>query len=845
MRRTSVIIFAIYRTGPISTEFFNELTSLFELLVAYSCPIIMTGDVNIHLDVSDDRDTQQFNDILDSFGLIQSVRGSTHLNGRTLDVVVSRSDLPPPIVQVGLPGEFSDHSLLVFQLPIPRPPPSFISVSTRSWKDFDEGKFRDELLASPLCSPSILSSELSVDELQDIYDSTLAALVDRHAPRRTTRRRHQPTTPWFDSDCAAAKRRARMLERRYRVSRNIHDRAAWSKQVRLKQQLYSQKQNEYWEKRISGSRGDPKKLWRSLSSVLRKEKTKLPDSDELSADRFSDAFQAKLDRVRSSTASAPPPTFDGPSCSSELQSFHLLDVAAVIRLINSAASKYCELDPAPTWLIKKFANELSSFIVKLFNTSLTSGTFSSSQKQASVTPALKKSTLDPFDLGNYRPISNLTFVSKLLERVAHEQITGYASTNHLLPDNQSAYQKHRSTETATLKVLSDVYQAADMGKITLLGMLDLSAAFDTVDHQILLNRLRHSFGITGTVLRWISSYLTGRTQFVRFNGSTSRITTVTSGVPQGSVLGPVLFLMYTADVVRVIEKNGFNVHAYADDLQIYDHTVQSGTSFLLRRMSACIEDVAIWMSTNRLCLNPSKTELIWLGSSRRLQLCNLDEEMILSGTTVRPVDCVRDLGVLVDKGITLTNHVNKVAGLCYFHLRQLRIIRRALTNDTAHSLVRALIHNRIDYCNGVLASSPKYLIAKLQSVLRVAARLILRLPSRSSVSAAMRVQLHWLNMDERISFKIALLAYKSIHGLAPAYLSTYCIPVSSLPGRSHLRSAGEWKMLVPRTKTVTLGPRGFFWACPSTWNALPVPLRDFELSLDSFKRKLKSHFFST
>ena len=114
---------------------------------------------------------------------------------------------------------------------------------------------------------------------------------------------------------------------------------------------------------------------------------------------------------------------------------------------------------------------------------------------------IKKSTLDPFDLGNYRPISNLTFVPKLLERVAHEQIIGYTSDNHLLPDNQSAYQKHRSTETATLKVLSDVYQAADMGKITLLGMLDLSAAFDTVDHQILLNRLQHSFDITGTVLQ--------------------------------------------------------------------------------------------------------------------------------------------------------------------------------------------------------------------------------------------------------------------------------------------------------------------------------------------------------
>ena len=154
--RSSFIVFAIYRTGPVSIEFYNELTSMFELLVAYSCPIVMTGDVNIHLDITDERDTRQFNDVLESFGFIQSVRDPTHLHGRILDVVVTRSDLPPPLVQFGLPGEFSDHALLVFQLPIPRPPVCFTNISTRAWRNFDENNFLADLQASPLCSPSVL-----------------------------------------------------------------------------------------------------------------------------------------------------------------------------------------------------------------------------------------------------------------------------------------------------------------------------------------------------------------------------------------------------------------------------------------------------------------------------------------------------------------------------------------------------------------------------------------------------------------------------------------------------------------------------------------------------------------
>ena len=241
-------------------------------------------------------------------------------------------------------------------------------------------------------------------------------------------------------------------------------------------------------------------------------------------------------------------------------------------------------------------------------------------------------------------------------------------------------------------------------------------------------------------------------------------------------------------------------------------------------------------------------DLHWLPYPQRItyKLCRLQHcdgfNMTVCGADVRPVDCVRDLGILIDSNMTLSNHVNNVAGICFYQLRQLRIIRRSLTTDAAHSLVQALIHTRIDYCNGLLAAGPKYLHEKLQSVLRTAARLVLQLPHRSSVSGIMRGQLHWLEMLDQVRFKLCTLVYRCLHGLAPSYLSDLCTPVTV---HAHLRSSVtlERSLSIPRTKTKTLGPRGFYFASSAAWNALPVHLRDPELSLNSFKTKLKTHFF--
>ena len=188
---------------------------------------------------------------------------------------------------------------------------------------------------------------------------------------------------------------------------------------------------------------------------------------------------------------------------------------------------------------------------------------------AIISPIIKRAGMDAEDLKSYRPISNLTYMSKLIERMVYRQITTYLEANHLLPKFQSGFRARHSTETAVLKVLSDIFTATDQGSIGLLGLLDMSAAFDTVDHEILLLRLESSFGIYCTALAWLRSFLSGRTQRVVFNGGQSLLNTVTTGVPQGSVLGPLLFLLYTADIPLIAGQFGLGVHCCADNGKLY------------------------------------------------------------------------------------------------------------------------------------------------------------------------------------------------------------------------------------------------------------------------------------
>ena len=365
--------------------------------------------------------------------------------------------------------------------------------------------------------------------------------------------------------------------------------------------------------------------------------------------------------------------------------------------------------------------------------------------------------------------------------------------------------------------------------------MDLSAAFDTIDHDKLLKLLNESFGVRGSALNWIRSYLSERKQSVLIGDKKSESVKLSFGVPQGSVLGPILFTIYTTPLGKLIRKHGLEFHLYADDTQLYiafKPTNPISKNDAKSRLELCIEDIRKWMADD-------KSEVLVI-TSREHTSKDHNVTLNIGGCNVTPGDePPRNLGVLFDSTLGLKQHINKLCKSINYNIYSIGKIRKYINKPAAEMLVNAIVTSKMDYCNSLLYGIKEYHLDQLQRCQNSAARVVSLTRKHDHISPVLR-DLHWLPVRKRIDFKILLITYKCIHGEAPHYLEELLVQYK--PVRC-LRSQNQHLLEVPKRRLENFGGRAFQYAAPRLWNALPLDIR-LAPSTNVFKSKLKTHFFN-
>ena len=405
----------------------------------------------------------------------------------------------------------------------------------------------------------------------------------------------------------------------------------------------------FYSNLIDKSAGDSRKLFQIVNSMSKERLVEeFPENRDPSilANEFGEFFCKKIDVLKSKIdeISINPPDVPFHLPEVKLDEFSSVSEDEVRRIILESSNASSRLDPIPTSLVKLCCHELAPIIAEIINLSFAEGIVPDHWKRALVLPILKKFGLD-FMFENFRPISNLPFVAKSAEKATISQLSIHCVENVPFPECQSAYRKNHSTETALLKIQNDILLSIYRQEVTLLVLIDISAAFDTIDHAILLETLEKDFGVTGNALKWLTSYLSERKQTILIKDHESEVFNLQSGVPQGSCLGPVLFILYVAGLFKVIDKHLPNAHTYADDTQIY-HSFRPDTLLsqdaALKSIENCVADIRAWMLSNRLLINDSKTEFIIIGSKQQLSKININEIRV-GESTIEPVEVVQTL----------------------------------------------------------------------------------------------------------------------------------------------------------------------------------------------------------
>lgn len=799
---------------PSQYDFYEHLSDECEsILPTGHAGITILGDLNSDLLNPALQQTKRLNQLIGYLQLDELVKQPTRITQSTstqLDVILTnRSECFKDTFAI--PYSNSDHHLVATHF-YPRGVnlnPKHKVIFSRKYSNLDV-ELLDCILMDEVWK-DILSFD-NIDDCVKCFNLVMEALIDMMIPLRKIRIKGT-LPPWSNDASITSMRRFRdKLHRKAIQSGNTDD---WREYKRIRNKTTSMTRlakGNYIARLSTEMKDKPSKFWRYVDHLSNRNKSFQLKTDNTANDFNQYFLSVSQQIVNTITPSAISPTSF--LCQGDIPKleFSLVEIEEVVHLIRQMSSnKATGADKIPTRLLKSCPMSFGVIITELINRSISTNTFPTQWKKAIVTPIPKSTQND--DLTNFRPISVLPVISKILERVISNQLVSHMLQNDLLSDSQSGFRSGHSTQDVLLYVTERWRKAIDEGKYVGVGFLDLTKAFDCVNHKILLSKAAY-FGIQGPELKWMESYLSGRSQQVSLNGALSESGNIVAGVPQGSILGPLLFTMYTNDIPRVIQH--CSISMYADDTEIhYDHR---DISEVEEKIQSDLNQLEVWMASNKLKLNVNKSSVMLIGSRQRIRDKSL--KVSIYGSQLEQVTRTRYLGLLIDNHLTWDDHISGVLNRVRHKLNAIGRLK-PLPPRILSLLYQSFVVPIFDYCDIVWSPSSRVKAEQLERLHRRATRLI---PAKKR-----GFSLHHTLADRRV-YHMMIATYKIIKNVTPVYLRDLLratVDVTQHLGRNIHR------LFIPSVRT-NYGKNSFYFRAAMTWNSLNTNLYTAP-NLDTFK----------
>ena len=407
--------------------------------------------------------------------------------------------------------------------------------------------------------------------------------------------------------------------------------------------------------------------------------------------------------------------------------------------------------------------------------------------------------------------------------------------NNRLTTHQSGNKKHHSCESLNVFMTDKILEAMNAKKITIMVLLDLSKAFDSIDHGKILKKLQ-ALGVSHSAIEWFRSYLSDRRQFVRIDTEVSNMSVISHGVPQGSILGPALFSIYLNDLPSIPDFS--SLESYVDDSKLFLSFPVADVSLVIEQINEDLLKIASWCCHNSLLINPDKTKLLLFGTHQMLKRLPEDFHVTLLGKSITPASSARDLGLQLDPTLTYNEHITNTVSSCMGSLCQINKVKHLLDNRTLENVIKALVFSRLYYCSTVWSNTSKKNIKRLQSVQNFAARIVTGNRKYDHITPVLR-QLNWLPVSSTLKYYLGTLTFKCLKGLAPEYLGNRFKTRSSISNRD---TRNKNALNIPKYRLAT-GQRTFLYRATSLWNSLPFSVTD-GCCLSNFKKELRDFLFN-